>query len=66
MSKTVEFPAKLIDYFNDADRYRWLAIMLITSTQKEILEMLEGVTSIHDLNEIIDSKDPSKRIDYQN
>jgi hypothetical protein len=56
---------EFIDCFNDADRYRWLAEKLITSTRKEIFEMLEGVTSLHDLDEMIDSQNSSEKIDYQ-
>jgi hypothetical protein len=54
MNKPIKHPSE--DYLEDAERYRWLAEKLVTSTRKEIFEMLEGVTSLQDMDALVDSQ----------
>jgi hypothetical protein len=56
MNNIIEIPPELIDFVEDAERYCWLAEKLVTSTREEIFEMLEGVTSLQDMDALIDSK----------
>ena len=56
MNNIIEIPPEFIDFVEDAERYCWLAEKLVTSTREEIFEMLEGVTSLQDMDALIDSK----------